>query len=233
MAYSRANPSPRYQELVRLYREMHIEGDKAHGLAPEQTFPGRSLPRQAHRIKPLIAQTGSRTILDYGSGKGTQYRPAPIKQDGEVRWNSIQEYWGVESIRCYDPAYVPHSEIPAGRFDGVVSTDVLEHCPEDDLDWIIAEMFSYADKFVFANVACYPASKKLPNGENAHCTIRPTPFWRGKFESIAAAHPSVVWEIWIDELSGKSIQEVRAGSFEKKVQAVAPASGRPPIWRMV
>jgi hypothetical protein len=66
----------------------------------------------------------------------------------------------------------PFSALPEGRFDGVVCTDVLEHCPEEDLPWIVGELFGYARLFVFANVACYPAAKKLPNGENAHCTIR-------------------------------------------------------------
>ena len=42
---------------------------------------------------------------------------------------------------------------------------------------IVAEIFSYARRFVYVNVACYPAEKRLPNGENAHCTVRPPEWW--------------------------------------------------------
>jgi hypothetical protein len=230
MPYSRDNPSPRYRELMAMYRAMHIEGDVAHGIPAEKTFAGISLPRQAHRIRSLIARTGARTVLDYGCGKGTQYRPMPIKQGDVVRWNSIQEYWGVESIRCYDPGYTPFAELPQGKFDGVVCTDVLEHCPGDDLDWIVDGLFGYANRFVFANVACYPAKKTLPNGENAHCTIRPGSFWRALLETSAARHPGVLWEVWIEENRGAP--DERLANFDLP-QPAQPARPGPAVWRMV
>lgn len=231
MPYSRDNPSPRYRELMAMYRAMHVKGDVAHGIPADKTFAGISLPRQAHRIRSLIARTGTRTVLDYGCGKGTQYRPAPIAQGGVVRWNSIQEYWGVESIRCYDPGYEPFSELPQGRFDGVVCTDVLEHCPEDDLDWIIGGLFGYAQKFVFANVACYPARKTLPNGENAHCTIRPGSFWKALLEASAARHPGVLWEVWIEENRG--VPDERLANFDRPAAPVQAARQGGTVWRMV
>lgn len=230
MPFTRTQPSPRYLELIRLYGAMHRQGDAAQGLSPENTFPGRSLPRQAPRIKPLIARTGARRILDYGSGKAALYKQ-PVAENGVRRWNNIQEYWGIESLYCYDPAYEPFSKLPEGRFDGVVCTDVMEHCPEEDLGWIVGEMFSYAERFVFANIACYPAVKTLPNGENAHCTVRPADYWRSLFECVSAGFPGVLWEIWMDEDSrGASV--VRAANFEPAQQR-AEAGKRAPVWRMV
>lgn len=226
MAYTREQPSRRYLELLECYCTMHREGDARHRMAPEKTFEGRSLPRQAHRIKTLIARTNARTVLDYGSGKGTQYRAAGIKQDGVVRWNSIQEYWGVDTIRCYDPAYEPFSQLPEGRFDGVVCTDVLEHCPEEDLDWIVDGLFSFATAFVFATIACFPASRVLPNGENAHCTLRPAAFWNVLFSRAAVRHPGLLWEIWIELSRGG--EEFRYANF-----GAARPSGGSNVWRMV
>jgi hypothetical protein len=202
------------------------------GTPAEQTFDGKSLPRQAPRIKKLIQRTGAKALLDYGSGKGKQYLPAGIMENGVVRWNSMQEYWGVESIRCYDPGYPQHSTLPEGRFDGVVCTDVLEHCPEDDMPWIVGELFGYARLFVFANVACYPAMKTLPNGENAHCTIRPVEYWRQLFEEAAAAGASgVLWDVWADKPDGAATREEHIGNFEP--QPPTPAPNRTPLWRMV
>jgi hypothetical protein len=228
--YSRSNPSPKFAELVAQYRRMHREGDTHHGLPAAETFDGRSLAPQAQRIRALIKKTGASTLLDYGSGKGTQYLPKKILEGGIPRWNSIQEYWGVESIVCYDPGYEPFSSLPEGAFHGVICTDVLEHCPEDDLDWIVEELFAYAGRFVFANVACYPARKTLPSGENAHCTILPAATWEAIFGAAAARHPGILWELWADVRGADGRAEIRAGNFPALPQA---AAARPPLWRFV
>jgi hypothetical protein len=108
----------------------------------------------------------------------------------------------------------------------VICTDVLEHCPEEDLPWIVGELFGYARLFVFANVACYPAMKTLPNGENAHCTIRPVEFWREIFQNAAAAASekaagargdALLWEVWADTAAnaargGAAHRQLRAGT---------------------
>lgn len=200
MSYSRANPSPRYLELQSLYRTMHERGESFLNIPPEKTFPGSSLGPQAARIKRLIDLTGALTVLDYGAGKGRQYEPQLIKDKAGREWPSVMDYWDVEEVVCYDPAYAPFSELPTARYDGVISTDVLEHCPEEDVPWIVDEIFGFAKKFVFANVACYPASKRLPNGENAHCTIKPPDWWIAVVKDITTRYPTVIWEVWVMEL---------------------------------
>ncbi len=199
MPFSRANPSPRYRELIVLYRQMHLEGERFLNLPPEQVFPGGSLPPQAARIKRLIVATGAASILDYGSGKGKQYA-GPVRLRDGAAYDTMQDYWDVDYIQCFDPSYPPYSELPSGKFDGVISTDVLEHCPEDDIEWIVDEMFGFARLFVFANVACYPAKKRLPTGENAHCTIKPQEWWAEVVRRVAARHPGVRWEFWVESM---------------------------------
>jgi hypothetical protein len=201
MPYSRLQPSPRYRALLDMYRDMHVHGDRASGTAPEKTFPGKSLAKQAMRIKRLIDETGAASILDYGSGKGLQYDPRPVKVKGVGSFDGIIDYWGVDSVKCYDPAYTPHSALPQGLFDGVVCTDVMEHCPEEDVPWIVEEIFSFAERFVFVNAACFPAQKRLPNGENAHCTIQPPQWWEERFRAAALKRPGVKWELWVAYLA--------------------------------
>ncbi len=217
--YTQENPSARYKELLSQYKQLHIEGEKSLGLAPENTFPGQSLPPHAPSIKRLIDATGARTILDYGSGKGKQYQPRPLNIEGEDRqYTGIQEYWGVDSITCYDPCYEPYSQLPTDKFDGVISTDVLEHCPEDDVEWIIDGLFSFSKLFVFGNIACYPAKKHLPNGENAHCTIKPGEWWISYLQKSANKYPGRLFEflldVKIDTENGPAIQRQRIANFE-------------------
>lgn len=193
-AYTRANPSPRYVELLQGYSHLHSHGEPFLKTAPEATFPGASLLPHIEAIRSLIERSGAHEVLDYGSGKGLQYRPMEVRIKGSPgRWDSIAEFWDVDNVTCYDPCHPPYSRLPQGKFDAVISTDVLEHCPEEDLPWIVDEIFSFATKFVFVTIAGYVAKKRLPNGENAHCTIRPMGWWQKLFEDTAARHPGVDW----------------------------------------
>lgn len=191
--YSRSNPSERYKELIKQYKQLHTEGEKNLGLPPDQTFPGLSIVPHVNRIRSIIQKTRADTILDYGSGKGFQYSiPVVAMPDGEKIL--IVDYWDVMGVTCYDPCYEEHSALPEGKFDGVVSTDMLEHCSEEDVPWILREIFSFSSSFVYLNVACYPANKSLPNGENAHCTIQPIEWWKAAIEAASTDYPGILWE---------------------------------------
>ncbi|RWO34729.1 MAG: class I SAM-dependent methyltransferase [Mesorhizobium sp.] len=171
MTYSREAPSPRYRELTGLYSQYHADNPTR--------YTGKNVFRN-HTIKRMVNETGARSILDYGSGKALAYK------DG-----AAQVEWGIDELCCYDPAVPEFSILPDRQFDSVICTDVLEHCPEADIGWILAEMFSRARLFVFANIASYPAKAVLPNGENAHCTRKPLAWWREAFAK--AATPGVVY----------------------------------------
>jgi hypothetical protein len=199
MNYSRSTPSERYTSLIAMYRQMHEHGT-GEGLRAGATFAGTSLRRHVERIKGLIGRTGASSILDYGCGKGALYLPLPLEVKAGT-FDGVVDYWGVDSVACYDPAYVPYSTLPNEQFDGVVSTDVMEHCPEEDLPWIVEEIFSYARRFVYVNVACFPAEKVLPNGENAHCTIQSPQWWGDLYGRAARRYPGIVWEVWTSQLS--------------------------------
>ena len=157
MTYSRDNPSAKYRQMVALYRELHTKGEQVLGLTSDETYPGVNLLPHTRRIKDLIDQTGARTVLDYGCGKGYQYDLPNVEIPGAGRRDSVIDYWDIDEVRCYDPCYEACCQLPEGKFDGVISTDVLEHCIEEDIPWIVAEMFAYANRFVFAAIACYPA----------------------------------------------------------------------------
>src|SRR5947207_15842444 len=101
--YSRDNPSPRYRELSALYAQMHVGGLPDQNIKPEDLFMGVSLFPQLQKIKLLAGEFGAKTLLDYGSGKGVQYRARNIKMRGGEVIASVQSYLGVDSITCYYP----------------------------------------------------------------------------------------------------------------------------------
>jgi hypothetical protein len=202
------SPSPRYLRLIEEYRWMHENGEPLRGIPAEKTFKGHSLLPQVHHVRRLVRETGARTLLDYGSGKGLQYRFKEFTgPDESTAYAGVQAYWGVTEVRCYDPAYAPFSALPTGQFDGVVCTDVLEHCPEEDIDWILGELFAFARLFVFANVACFPALKTLPSGANAHCTVKPAQWWQERIGRAMQGSTGVRCEFRLAYLMGDKLAE--------------------------
>lgn len=202
-SYERGNPSPEYLDMVAMYETLHEEGEAVAGKSGKQTFPGKMLIRHAPGIKEMIDRSGAINILDYGAGKAVAYDLSDITLSNGAVVPSIQDYWGVEEIRCYDPGHEPFKELPDCQYDGVICTDVLEHVTTPDVAWIVDEMFCYARKFVYANIACYPAVKVLPNGRNVHCTVKPPEWWAGLFHAIAMRHTEISFRLITSTATGR------------------------------
>jgi hypothetical protein len=186
----RDGASERFHHLVELYKDMHQRGDTLNQIPADQTFDGRSLVGQLGTIRDIIAQFGASTVLDYGCGKALAYQNGVRLADG-TEAPSVKALWNVDDIRLYDPGYEPYSSLPEGKFDVVVSTDVLEHCPEQDVRWIVGEMFGYADKVLYLTISCRPAVKHLPNGENAHITVKEPQWWSELLSEVAGQFPNI------------------------------------------
>jgi len=139
-------------DYIEQYKEYHKDYTK---------YPGDNLAPQLHHILELIQITQSTTLLDYGCGKGNQWinNILPVKPT------------------LYDPAVPQYENKPKGQFDGVISTDVMEHIPEEQISQVFREISTYATRFVFLCIATNPAIAVLPNGENAHCTLKPLEWW--------------------------------------------------------
>lgn len=188
MSYTQSNPSPRYVALMDQYKDMHRHGDRLNNLAAEQTFQGISLRDHVPAIKMMIDRHGARSLLDYGCGKAEGYEKLAVRMPDGRELRGLRAIWGIDKIHLYDPAYEPHSRRPNGAFDVVISTDVLEHCPEEDLEWIVSDIFGYSRKAVFCSVALYPAHKRLPTGDNAHVTLKSAGWWLDLFERTKRMH---------------------------------------------
>jgi hypothetical protein len=153
--------------------KLEREYAEQHGMIFER-FTGQSLTPHIKRIKELIDTHQCSTILDYGCGNALEY----------VHNKVHEKVWNV-SATLYDPNHPVHNELPDEMFDGVVSTDVMEHIPEACVESVLNKIISRARKFVFLNISVRKAAKVLPNGENAHVTVKPAEWWE---ERIAKAN---------------------------------------------
>lgn len=162
-------PSDRVQtgDLIRQYEIMH---------ASPKYFRGVNTAKYRSEIGFLILKTSSNTLLDYGSGKGDQYKHP----------YNLHDSWGVE-VTCYDPAVPGINEKPTGKYDGVICCDVMEHIPDHSVDAVIKNIFSLANKFVFFVITNVPAKKQMPDGRNCHVTVEPNEWWLAR---IGRAKPA-------------------------------------------
>ena len=126
-------------------------------------WDGSTLHGYVADIDKIIKTHKIDTILNYGCGKAKHVPP----------------YW---KYKNYDPALFPFDTSPKGTFDLVICVDVLEHIPENSLSAVLYDIFLYARKFVFLTIACYPAKAILPNGKNAHYTVKPPEWWIEKLK---------------------------------------------------
>lgn len=109
-----------------------------------------------------VKQLKPQSVLDYGCGQG----------------GLIERFKGYIPHRVqYDPALPDYDKLPKGTFDLVINTDVMEHVPESGLDGILSTIKSYSSNVVFA-ISLVEAVEILPNGDNAHCTVKPKEWWK-------------------------------------------------------
>lgn len=142
--------------------EIYLEQAKEHH-KNNNNWQGKVLIRHIPAINQIIKDKGIESILDYGCGKAKHH---------PLEWNATK----------YDPALPEYQNKPTGKFDLVISTDVLEHIPVDNLKDTINEIFNYSKKWVFISVCCRKANAILPNGYNAHATIESAKWWRELFK---------------------------------------------------
>ncbi len=194
--YSFESPSPRYRQLLEYYSLMHAQGvwrrkdDDIVKYSAMETFRGRGVFKHAKTIAKLTKGTSSKTLLDFGSGKGEQYSD-DVFQNGKRIANSLHEYWNVRNVACYDPALTYDTSVLEKQYDGVIATNVLDLIPEEDLSWQIDLLFEKANKFIFCNVMDYASKTSLPNGENARVTRKSSIWWRGMFAAANRKKPDV------------------------------------------
>lgn len=172
-------------KLLEFYEEMASTGYmRADGVEVENAYDDFELRKFRKFVQPKFEESGIKTVLDYGAG-GSDWAAAGFDQETGL---SAQEYFNVENVKIFEPARGFSKKESA---DGVVCCDVLEHIFLPDIPTVVRELFSLCKKLLVVNVACYEAAALLPNGENAHVTVRDPGWWKGVFDIIALDFPLV------------------------------------------
>lgn len=135
----------------------------------ETIFRGYSLKFYIPEITTLIRDGHLKSALDYGCGKAELHER-----------HRLQELWRLDVLDKYDPGVVEWCEPPSRSYDLVFCTDVMEHIEESDIDSVLRHIHSMTRKVAFFSISTRLASKLLPDGTNAHKTVKPEKWWRVK-----------------------------------------------------
>jgi trans-aconitate methyltransferase len=138
---------------------------------------GRSGRYYIRLIETIIAERNISSVFDFGCGRNANIII------------HLAEKFPHLKLLGYDPAITENTKLTSNvlpnnsKFDLVISTDCLEHVPENELSQCF-EIFKQVDPKYMLHVICTRAAEQtLPDGTNAHKTIKPRIWWRKKFAS--------------------------------------------------
>jgi hypothetical protein len=154
-------------ELLDYYSETHA-----------RRVYGTSSVKYVRFLKPWIDVRRPRSVIDYGCGQSILLEALDL--GGEV------------VCRRYDPAIPEFEAAPAEPSDLLLCIDVLEHIEEADVDVALAEMRAWCKEAIIV-VDTVPAKHTLPDGRNAHITLRSHAWWQDRVrQAFGIAEPIVV-----------------------------------------
>jgi len=138
-------------------------------------------------ISAVLTLLDFKKIIDFGCGKG-------LMAD-ELNRLKIAE------VTKYDPAISSYNVIPNSKFDCIINTDVMEHIPESEIPAVL-DQFKKLSSSAIIIPHLGKAKLILPNGENAHCTIKTPDEWmdifRKKYRNVVQlSHSSNIHALFV------------------------------------
>lgn len=134
--------------------------------------------------KYIISMLGkSEKVLEIGSGDGTTIDA--VRMYGfDIKGSDI--YSTREDIEQFPANRIPYED---NSFDYVVSTDVMEHIPQEILDDSINECLRVAKKGNIHVIATFESAR---NGDVLHKTVKNIYWWKEKFSQLNKDNKTLV-----------------------------------------
>lgn len=127
---------------------------------------GTNCIKHYKEINGWVKRRNVTTLLDYGCGKGLQYKEKFDKLIGVPR----------EDIDLYDIGSVSHGKLPMAIYEGIIAIDVFNYISEQFLEHDMIELFRRGGS-LFVTI---PLDSKDPHS----ITNRPISWWDDVFMSF-------------------------------------------------
>ncbi len=133
------------------------------------------------------------TILDYGCGDGSLKKWIEEKGVTDKKWT------------LYDPGIPEYKNTPQGRFDLVITTDVLEHVEEIMLNKVLIQLRELTGRFLYNEIACYFTGTVFGGGpypgQDLHLNVKAPDVWAKRLShrdfSVEVCQPTLLegWKV--------------------------------------
>ncbi|MFZ1745783.1 MAG: ELM1/GtrOC1 family putative glycosyltransferase [Nitrospirales bacterium] len=116
-------------------------------------------------------------------------------------------------ITPYDLCRQPPDSMPAQKYDIVYSADELQHIPDEDIPWILEEMFSLANSLVFVRIQAEEPGNIIARNPHSCGVQRNFEWWVSHFHIISRHYPKIHWKFVFSERGARGINQqlVRCG----------------------
>lgn len=115
-------------------------------------------------VLELIRRVDAKTLLDFGCGRSKLSK-------------ALRNYGSDVKCTDYDPGRPKKATLPDHSFDVVTCTDVMEHVEPEHVDEVLDTINAHAMRAVYFVIDTVPALRMLPDGRNAHLTVREGEWW--------------------------------------------------------
>ncbi len=109
---------------------------------------------------------------------------------------------GMRRKAGFDPLVSSETVAVTAPLDAVVCRDTLEFVPDDDIPWLLEQLFNRAGRLLYCHV-----NEDVRNSGNADTPPvrrrkRTVAWWQYQFELIARQHPTVRWHVSLHQHGG-------------------------------
>jgi mitochondrial fission protein ELM1 len=177
--------------------------------ARKERLPGQAESRE---LLDLLEQTRPESLLDWGLGSRDEAELSALLGDARTSL----------SLTRRDAASCAVALAAGTRFSGALCLEALDFIPDEDIAWVLDELFECASLFVFAVVSNETRAVTGVEGLPVRNPLRSSNWWLDKFHAASARHPKVHWRLCLrgDESQPEVALRVRSGG---------PPLGREPL----
>lgn len=198
-------PSPVYD----IWHDLEREADRADFSVFDFTSPGSlytelvSELRSARRRGPLDLgaaappQAGLGELLAQGKARSVLEFVVGGPRDEAIE-NRVGKFPGATQT-TFDPTATAAADmpVPPGPFDVVVATAGFELLSDEDVPWVLDELFRRARSAVFVTVDDIARTIDLTNGRKLRVSRRGFAWWRAVMEASSRLRPELRWRIGV------------------------------------
>lgn len=178
--FSAASPSQDFTGLCRVVQDAEASAGQEQNERTSSVISGQG------GLAQLFEEYSVRTVLDC--------RIPAIGANSSLRLPGAVAS-GIERIISLDPTKPVAADVSPESVDAVVCLEMLEYVPDEDVPWLLQQLFSRAKRLLYCGVDETPQSPAVGGRVLRH--KRTAAWWQYEFELVARHHPSVRWRLCV------------------------------------